>query len=258
MPTEFKPSSGLRRLTLEDPEPEERYRSSVYLQHSRQPKGEDIPTQSHSGGREALQLSIGEEEQVLRERRHHLEVPSWYPRGEGVLQGSFVEHTSSPYLPQSARCSTQSTLHLHRGTSSGPNRTRSFVGLEPVNSYTLLLPPLPSSTSTLIPETPVEGIDSAGPVSFRDIGVPEAEGRLRRAHNLASSVSLTMSGLPEPAAGKRPPQSYNLLVQLAIWESPERRLTLQEIYGSISNRFEYYREMSEERKRRWQVRSRYF
>jgi len=252
------PSFGLRRLTLEDQEPGQRHQSPLYLQHSGQ--GDDIPTQSHSGSREVPQPSIGEEEQVRREQPDHLEVRSWYPRGEGILQGPFVEDTDSPYLPQRAPYATQSTPQLYQGVSSGPSHARSLVGagLARVNSRTLLLPPLPPSIPTLIPGTHVEGTESSGPISFRDIGVPEAEGRLRRAHNLASGVSLTLNGLPEPAGRKRPPQSYNLLVQLAIWESPERRLTLQEIYASISNRFEYYRETSEEMKRRWQVRSGYF
>ncbi|KAK1224274.1 hypothetical protein PQX77_012813, partial [Marasmius sp. AFHP31] len=99
----------------------------------------------------------------------------------------------------------------------------------------------------------VEGHAAEGgvPVSFRDIGVPEAEGILRRAHNLPSGASLSLGGLSEPAVDQRPPHTYNMLVQLAIWESPERRLTLHDIYAAISNRFGFYRGTSGEIKRRW-------
>ncbi|KAK1235833.1 hypothetical protein PQX77_000923 [Marasmius sp. AFHP31] len=94
---------------------------------------------------------------------------------------------------------------------------------------------------------------SGVPVSFRDIGIPEAEKRLRHAHNLSSGASLSLRGLSEPyVRNRRPPHTYKLLVQLALWESPERRLTLQEIYAAISNRFEYYRGTSEKMKKRWQ------
>ncbi|KAK1230723.1 hypothetical protein PQX77_006173 [Marasmius sp. AFHP31] len=241
------PTFGFCRLTLEDQEPDERYQSPIFLEYSGQ--GEDIPAQSQSGGREAPQLSIGgEEEQVRPERPHHPEVRPWYPRGEGVSQGPFVEDTDSPYLPQNVPHTTQAMppLEFHQGISGGPSRSRS-------NAHMPLLPPTPPN-STILPEGHAEGAGSHSgvPVSFRDIGIPEAEGRLRRAHNLPSGASLSLTGLSEPAVNQRPPHKYNLLVQLAIWESPEKRLTLQEIYTAISNRFGYYRETSEDMKRRWQ------
>ncbi|KAJ8096423.1 hypothetical protein PM082_011586 [Marasmius tenuissimus] len=241
------PTFGFCRLTLEDQDSDERYQSPFFLEHSGQ--GEDISAQSQSGGREAPQLAIrGEEERARPERPRHLEAEPWYPRGGSVVQGPFAEDIDSPFLPQNAPHAAQPTPHLgfHQGVPGGPSRSRSNARSPPL--------PLPTPSSTLLPEVHAEGTEgrSGGPVSFRDIGAPEAEGRLRRAHNLPSGASLSLSGLLEPAVDLRPPHNYNLLVQLAIWESPERRLTLQEIYAAISNRFGYYRGTSEEVKRRWQ------
>ncbi|KAF8071543.1 hypothetical protein FPV67DRAFT_880158 [Lyophyllum atratum] len=58
--------------------------------------------------------------------------------------------------------------------------------------------------------------------------------------------------LPEPSPGARPPLTYKLLASLAIFGSPYKRLSLQEIYENIEQRFAWYRNQSEEEKKKWQ------
>jgi len=48
--------------------------------------------------------------------------------------------------------------------------------------------------------------------------------------------------LDDPPPGHKPSQSLPILVKLAIYRSPRKSLTLQEIYQAIEQRFEWYRD----------------
>ncbi|KAK6980970.1 hypothetical protein R3P38DRAFT_3116952 [Favolaschia claudopus] len=60
--------------------------------------------------------------------------------------------------------------------------------------------------------------------------------------NLPPTTPLTLALFPLPPAGERPTAPLIALVQVAIWSSPERRLTLQGIYDALMRRFVWYRE----------------
>lgn len=59
--------------------------------------------------------------------------------------------------------------------------------------------------------------------------------------------------LAEPPAGERPIYSYPTLIMLAIHDSPRKKLTLQQIYGAVQHRFQWYLDHPEDKS--WQVRT---
>ncbi|KAG6861618.1 hypothetical protein C0995_014057 [Termitomyces sp. Mi166 len=69
---------------------------------------------------------------------------------------------------------------------------------------------------------------------------------LRENSCIPSPQPLNLSSLPDPKPGTRPIWTYKVLVSLAIWGSPTGRLSLQEIYSQIENRFEYYKDLPNE------------
>lgn len=64
---------------------------------------------------------------------------------------------------------------------------------------------------------------------------------LRLKLNLQIGEPINLWSLPDPEPGARPPHSYPLLVRLAIYGSPNKRMTLKEIYAAIEERFEWYK-----------------
>ncbi|KAK2460175.1 hypothetical protein APHAL10511_007854 [Amanita phalloides] len=73
---------------------------------------------------------------------------------------------------------------------------------------------------------------------------PDAGDYLRHQLGLPPDVPINLGCLPDPPPGRKPSQAYPLLIKLAIYGSPQRRLTLQGIYEAIENRFEYFRKES--------------
>ncbi|KAK7043889.1 hypothetical protein VNI00_008055 [Paramarasmius palmivorus] len=80
------------------------------------------------------------------------------------------------------------------------------------------------------------------PHSEPPITAAEAENYLRRAHNLPSHLPVHLNSLPDSPPGIRPPQTLPCLMQLAIWSSPNKKLSRTEICDAIAERFDYYRD----------------
>ncbi|EIW57510.1 winged helix DNA-binding domain-containing protein, partial [Trametes versicolor FP-101664 SS1] len=64
---------------------------------------------------------------------------------------------------------------------------------------------------------------------------------IRQLVGLQPHEEISLAALADPPNGRRPGQSIPLLSQLAILGSPQRRLTLQEIYRTLEDRFEWFR-----------------
>jgi hypothetical protein len=61
-----------------------------------------------------------------------------------------------------------------------------------------------------------------------------------------------LNALADPPPGEKPNYPLPTLIKLAIYGSPRRRLTLQEIYQALEDRFEWFRQRTDELS--WKVR----
>ncbi|KAF7317271.1 Winged helix DNA-binding domain-containing protein [Mycena chlorophos] len=67
---------------------------------------------------------------------------------------------------------------------------------------------------------------------------------IRQKLNMPSHIPISLASLPDAnPVGSRPNVPLPVLAQVAIYESPNNRLTLKEIYAAIQDRYEYYREV---------------
>ncbi|KAI0784531.1 hypothetical protein C8Q75DRAFT_724230, partial [Abortiporus biennis] len=64
---------------------------------------------------------------------------------------------------------------------------------------------------------------------------------LRKSLGLGPDQAASLDTLPDPPPGDKPNFPYPVLIQLAILGSPRKRLTLQEIYNAIEDRFEWFK-----------------
>ena len=55
-----------------------------------------------------------------------------------------------------------------------------------------------------------------------------------------------LDALADPPPGEKPNYPLPTLIKLAIYGSPRRRLTLQEIYQALEDRFEWFRQRTDE------------
>ena len=86
--------------------------------------------------------------------------------------------------------------------------------------------------------------------------VPDAGPFIREKLGLGPDVELNLDCLRPPLPGQKPNYPYPVLVQLAIYGSPYKKLTLSEIYATLEAKYEWFRETPE--KSKWQVSTRYF
>lgn len=69
-----------------------------------------------------------------------------------------------------------------------------------------------------------------------------SEEHIRALLNVGPTEDIGLDCLVDPSPGERPDYALPTLVKLAIFSSPKKRLTLQEIYQALQDRFEWYRE----------------
>jgi hypothetical protein len=61
-----------------------------------------------------------------------------------------------------------------------------------------------------------------------------------------------LRALADPPPGEKPNYPLPTLIKLAIYDSPRSRLTLQEIYQALEDRFDWFRQRTDELS--WKVR----
>ena len=81
--------------------------------------------------------------------------------------------------------------------------------------------------------------------------IPDPEPALRELLGLAPEEEVSLNSLVEPPNGEKPGYPYPTLIKLAIYGSPNKRLTLQEIYQALIDRFQWFKDNSEDKA--WQV-----
>ncbi|KAF7334123.1 Winged helix DNA-binding domain-containing protein [Mycena venus] len=77
--------------------------------------------------------------------------------------------------------------------------------------------------------------------NFFDVG-----NYLRKKLKLPPNAPVNLWSVREPAGGGKPSIPYPMLIKLAIYGSLNKRLTLQEIYFELTNRFAWFRDHNEE------------
>jgi hypothetical protein len=93
-----------------------------------------------------------------------------------------------------------------------------------------------SSTASMpVPHQPV-------PHPAQSSDLPHIEVYLRRELQIPNHLPVSLSSIPDPRDGSRPYPSNHNLVALAIYTSPHKKLTLQQIYDVLVNRFWYFKE----------------
>lgn len=64
---------------------------------------------------------------------------------------------------------------------------------------------------------------------------------LRETLRIPPYQDINLWALPDPPEGEKPNQPYPILIKLAIYGSPHKQLTLQEIYTALEDRFQWFR-----------------
>ncbi|KAG1864571.1 hypothetical protein C8R48DRAFT_565712, partial [Suillus tomentosus] len=64
---------------------------------------------------------------------------------------------------------------------------------------------------------------------------------LRETLHIPAHKKIDLWALPDPLEGEKPNQPYPILIKLAIYGSPNKQLTLQEIYTVLEGRFEWFK-----------------
>ncbi|KAG2118662.1 uncharacterized protein F5147DRAFT_555524, partial [Suillus discolor] len=59
--------------------------------------------------------------------------------------------------------------------------------------------------------------------------------------HIPSHKKIDLWALPDPLEGEKPNQPYPILIKLAIYGSPNKQLTLQEIYTVLEGHFEWFK-----------------
>ena len=112
---------------------------------------------------------------------------------------------------------------------------------------------LPSPSAPQSQDTYAYAGSSNSPLrSGDDAYIPTSDAEVRRILGLSPDQELSLRALPDPPPGQRPGQSIPTLSQLAILGSPNKRLTLQEIYQALEERFEWF--ALNQHDKSWQVR----
>ncbi|KAJ8588247.1 winged helix DNA-binding domain-containing protein, partial [Rhizopogon salebrosus TDB-379] len=84
--------------------------------------------------------------------------------------------------------------------------------------------------------------ERSGHLLFEDAGP-----YLRETLRIPPYQDINLWALPDPPEGEKPNQPYPILIKLAIYGSPHKQLTLQEIYTTLEDRFQWFRERRNER-----------
>ncbi|KAF7330214.1 Winged helix DNA-binding domain-containing protein [Mycena venus] len=112
-----------------------------------------------------------------------------------------------------------------------PTSYHSVIGLDPVYQSTDKQLDAPPSAPTALPSS----------AFCRPHGFPDAGEHLRNAVGIPRHLPISLASVLDPPNGEKPPLPYQKLMQLAIYGSEHKSLTLQGIYAALATQFEYFR-----------------
>lgn len=95
-------------------------------------------------------------------------------------------------------------------------------------------------------------LDTSGAVMLSDSEMADETEHLRAQLGCPPDAPVGLGALADPLPGEKPNYPLPTLIKLAIYDSPRGRLTLQEIYQALEDRFEWFRQRTDELS--WKVR----
>ena len=107
------------------------------------------------------------------------------------------------------------------------------------------------ATTDQPPNISTFSVSSTPPIDSDRSLFPDAGPYLRQQLGLSAHEPISLRSLPEPPPGEKPSTPLPMLVKLAIYGSPNRQLTLQEIYTELENRFQWFRDHKDDKA--WKV-----
>lgn len=120
--------------------------------------------------------------------------------------------------------------------------------LQPAPIQKITLPTAPSASSSAPQAAPNLGNFSM----LSDSELADETVHLRALLGCPPGAPVGLNALADPPPGEKPNYPLPTLIKLAIYGSPRRRLTLQEIYQALEDRFEWFRQRTDELS--WKVR----
>lgn len=152
--------------------------------------------------------------------------PQGYPI-DGLLSHEIFEDAGAPINPSSQM--------NHPATSSqGSSSSSAILG------------------TNQLPNVSTFSVSSASPIDSTSSSFPDAGPYLRQQLGISANEVVSLQSLPDPPAGEKPSTPLPMLIKLAIYGSPNKQLTLQEIYTELENRFQWFREHKHDKA--WKVR----
>jgi hypothetical protein len=112
---------------------------------------------------------------------------------------------------------------------------------------TMTLPTVTPASASAPQPTP-----NAGYGMLSDSELADETVHLRALLGCPPGAPVGLNALADPPPGEKPNYPLPTLIKLAIYGSPRRRLTLQEIYQALEDRFEWFRQRTDELS--WKVR----
>ena len=120
-------------------------------------------------------------------------------------------------------------------------------------------PTLPIQKKTTLPTVPPASASAPQPAPnsgnfgmLSDSELADETVHLRALLGCPPGAPVGLNALADPPPGEKPNYPLPTLIKLAIYGSPRRRLTLQEIYQALEDRFEWFRQRTDELS--WKVR----
>lgn len=101
-----------------------------------------------------------------------------------------------------------------------------------------------SSQATASASAPTH--DTSGAVLLSDSEMADETEHLRAQLGCPPGAPVGLRALADPPPGEKPNYPLPTLIKLAIYDSPRGRLTLQEIYQALEDRFEWFRQRTDE------------
>lgn len=89
-------------------------------------------------------------------------------------------------------------------------------------------------------------------------GIPIPPKTIEELIGIEPGAPISLNSLKDPEPGQKPDYTYATLVKLAIWSSPKKCLTLQEIYDALEKRFPFFASNSSTGTTAWKVRDQFW